>query len=196
MNRFNQTYWESRYQEHQTGWDVGSVSTPMKEFIDSLTDKNLKILIPGAGNGHEFDYLMSKGFLNVTLVDIAAQPLINLKNRHAAELHEQFVQQDFFDIQKKYELILEQTFFCALDPHLRMAYAKKMYEILEPNGILAGVLFNFELSEIGPPFGGSLEEYRSLFEPYFEIQKLEPCFNSIKPRAGKELFIKLKKKNA
>lgn len=138
MNRFNQSYWESRYQEQHTGWDVGSVSTPMKEFIDSLTDKNLKILIPGAGNGHEFDYLISKGFLNVTIVDIAAPPLINLKNRHAAELHEQFFQQDFFDIQKKYELVLEQTFFCALDPHLRQAYAKKMYEILEPNGILAG----------------------------------------------------------
>ena len=74
-------YWEERYQKGETGWDAGTITTPLKEYIDQLTDKNLTILIPGAGNGHEFDYLIDNGFKNVFVVDIAITPLENIKKR-------------------------------------------------------------------------------------------------------------------
>ena len=32
-------YWSQRYKDAQTGWDIGSPSTPIKEYIDQLTDK-------------------------------------------------------------------------------------------------------------------------------------------------------------
>ena len=38
-------YWEERYQKGETGWDAGKITTPIKEYIDQLTNKNLKILI-------------------------------------------------------------------------------------------------------------------------------------------------------
>ena len=50
-------YWINRYKEERTGWDIGYPSTPLKEYIDQLQDKNLRILIPGAGNGYEAEYL-------------------------------------------------------------------------------------------------------------------------------------------
>ena len=74
-------YWEERYQKGETGWDAGKITTPIKEYIDQLTNKNLKILIPGAGNGYEFDYLIEKGFKNVYVIDIAETPLENIKKR-------------------------------------------------------------------------------------------------------------------
>ena len=40
----------------------------------------------------------------------------------------------FFEHNKKYDLILEQTFFCALNPALRRAYVAKVYELLNVNG--------------------------------------------------------------
>ena len=43
-------YWEERYQKQDTGWDIGTISTPLKEYIDQLTDKKCRILLPGAGN--------------------------------------------------------------------------------------------------------------------------------------------------
>ena len=61
-------YWEERYQKQDTGWDIGTISTPLKEYIDQLTDKKCRILLPGAGNGYEFDYLIHKGFTNVFVV--------------------------------------------------------------------------------------------------------------------------------
>lgn len=55
-----ETYWTTRYKEKKTGWDIGYPSTPIKAYADQLTDKQLKILIPGAGNAYEAEYF----FLN------------------------------------------------------------------------------------------------------------------------------------
>lgn len=185
----DKTFWEERYKNQSTGWDIGAVSEPLKVYIDSLQDSSISILIPGAGNSYEAEYLHQKGFTNVDVIDIAAQPLKNFQSRVPDFPEENLIQTDFFEWTKTYDLILEQTFFCALDPSLRPAYAKKMSQLLNPNGKLVGLLFDFPLTESGPPFGGSHEEYLIYFEPYFKIKKLDRCYNSISPRAGNELFI-------
>ncbi|MDH5647012.1 MAG: TPMT family class I SAM-dependent methyltransferase, partial [Candidatus Heimdallarchaeota archaeon] len=59
--------WNKRYADKQTGWDIGSISTPLKQYFDQLTDTSLRLLIPGAGNSYEAEYLYSKGFQNVTV---------------------------------------------------------------------------------------------------------------------------------
>jgi hypothetical protein len=58
------------------------------------------------------------------------------------------------------------------------------------------LLFNREFNFPEPPFGGTENEYRALFSPLFEFKKMEIAHNSIKPRAGRELFIILQKKCA
>jgi SAM-dependent methyltransferase len=104
------------------------------------------------------------------------------------------VQSDFFDHQDSYDLILEQTFFCALSPSLRNDYVTHMHRLLKSGGKLVGLLFQFPLTESGPPFGGSATEYLDRFEPLFSIQTLETCYNSIPPRQGNELFFIFNKK--
>ena len=66
--------------------------------------------------------------------------------------------------------------------------------MLNKGGKLVGLLFDFPLTEEGPPFGGSLEEYKNTFSKQFNIKILETSFNSIKPRLGRELFIIFEKK--
>lgn len=100
----------------------------------------------------------------------------------------------FFKLENRFDLILEQTFFCALDPKLRRDYVNQMANLLTPEGRLIGLLFNIPLNTDHPPFGGNEEEYRKLFSSIFEIEIMETAYNSIPPRAGNELFIKLKKK--
>ncbi|MDR5590937.1 SAM-dependent methyltransferase [Christiangramia sp. SM2212] len=190
----NKDFWSSRYKEGNTGWDIGHISTPIKEYIDQLENKDLKILIPGAGNSYEAEYLFKEGFKNIWICDIAQEPIKNLKKRLPEFPDENIIQGDFFDITEKFDLILEQTFFCALPVELRPEYAKKTSELLHDPGKLCGVLFNFELKPDGPPFGGSKEEYLKYFSPYFKIDILEACYNSIKPRQGNELFFKFSKK--
>ena len=187
MTLLNKSYWENRYTENETGWDIGVVSTPLKMYIDQLKNKNISILIPGAGNGYEFDYLLNKGFHDTYVMDIAQKPLDTILERNEIE-KKHLIHQDFFEHNGQYDLIIEQTFFCALDPTLRRNYVTKMLELLKPNGKIIGLLFNFELTLQGPPFGGSKEEYIDLFNDYFTIKTLENCYNSIKPRSNRELF--------
>lgn len=189
----NKTYWENRYKNNEIGWDTGSITTPLKEYIDQINNKELTILIPGAGNGYEFDYLITNGFKNVTVIDIAEQPIKNLQNRNPKYI-DNIIQTDFFNYTGTFDLILEQTFFCALNPKMRSKYVTKMYSLLNKNGKIAGLLFDFPLTEIGPPFGGSMKEYDALFTKKFTLKKLKKAYNSIKPRKDKELFFIFEKK--
>ncbi len=184
-------YWEQRYIQNDIGWDMGVISPPLKYIIDNIIDKNLKILIPGCGNGWEALYLESKDFNNITVIDIAESPLNNLKNK-SNKIN--LVKQDFFEHLNSYDLILEQTFFCALNRNLRVNYFQKMNELLNLNGILTGVLFNKEFEKDGPPFGGTLEEYRTLWSPFFIENIAQNCTISHPKRLGNEILFELVKK--
>lgn len=181
-------YWEKRYRDKDTGWDMKQVSPPLKSYIDQLDDKGLKILIPGAGNAYEAEYLFSQGFRNVYVADVAQSPLNNLQKRVPNFPTLQLLNLNFFDLKQQFDLILEQTFFCALPPNKRPDYANKMHQLLKPKGVLAGLFFDFPLTENGPPFGGSKEEYLNYFEPLFDVKTLERCYNSHPKRQDKELF--------
>ncbi|MFK5889938.1 MAG: SAM-dependent methyltransferase [Flavobacteriaceae bacterium] len=194
-NKFNAQFWEDNYQNDKIGWNIGYPSTPIKTYIDQLTDKDIKILIPGAGNAYEAEYLHNKGYKNVWIIDLAKTPLENLKKRVPNFPEAHLIHGNFFDHKEQYDLIIEQTFHCAIAPALRDDYVVKMAELLKANGKLIGLLFNFELTEQGPPFGGSIAEYQKRFSKYFKIKVLERAHNSIKPRNGRELFAIFEKIN-
>ncbi|WGF91517.1 methyltransferase domain-containing protein [Aequorivita marisscotiae] len=193
MNYY-EAFWNHKYLSGETGWDIGQVSTPIKEYIDQLSDKNLKILIPGGGNSYEAEYLFNNGFTNVFVVDISSIPLRNLAKRLPSFPKENLLHADFFDLEDSFDLILEQTFFCALQPVLREDYVTKMHQLLKPEGKLVGLLFNIPLNNDKPPFGGNKAEYKNLFSERFKIQIMETAYNSVMPRAGNELFINFKKR--
>ena len=188
----NKTFWEHRYEHQQTGCDLGEVSPPLKGYIDHLQDPSLRILIPGCGNGHEALYLQSKGFQHITVLDIAEPPLAALKEKSGENGRITTVNADFFEHNGTYDLILEQTFYCALDPSMRQRYWEHMHQLLDNNGVLAGVLFNVDFDKQVPPFGGNEADYRKELKPYFHIAIMEPCYNSIQPRMNTELFFMLR----
>jgi SAM-dependent methyltransferase len=194
MHDLTNTYWNNRYLNNDFSWDVGDISTPLKAYVDQLNNKNLKILIPGAGNSYEAEYLFTNGFKNIFVLDFAESPLKNMEQRIPDFPANQLIQQDFFEHQGQYDLIIEQTFFCAINPSLRLQYAKQMKQLLKPNGKLVGLLFNDVLNADKPPFGGNTKEYRELFSPMFDIKIMETAYNSIKPREGRELFVMMQPK--
>lgn len=193
QNHFDKRYWEERWKSDQTGWDIGYASNPLTAYIDQIANKDISIVIPGCGNAWEGEYLWKKGFRNVFLVDLSRTALDKFKMRVPDFPDEHLILGDFFELEQRFDLILEQTFFCAIDPNLRMNYAQKAYEILNNGGKLAGVLFNCDFGNNHPPFGGTKEEYLQYFEPLFEIKHFDAAHNSIKPRENRELFVLLRK---
>ncbi|MBB3697672.1 methyltransferase domain-containing protein [Flammeovirga yaeyamensis] len=189
-------FWDNKYLNNKTGWDIGYASTPLVKYFDQISDKDLFILIPGVGNGYELEYLWKAGFKNVYAIDFSEKPIKNFLDRNPDFPEKQIICNDFFEwsISIKFDLIIEQTFFCAIPPALRKQYVKQTYRLLSEQGKISGLMFTFPLTESGPPFGGSIEEYQGLFREKFTIRKMEECYNSIPPRQGNELFVILEKK--
>lgn len=186
-------FWENRWKQQQTGWDIGYPAPRICRFIDEIPQKNASILIPGCGNAYEATYLLEQGFTQITVVDISPSAIDGLKERFGNQPGITTLCDDFFKHQGQYDYILEQTFFCALPPLMRPNYVSKMATLLKPDGQLVGLLFNRHF-EGGPPYGGNAIQYQALFEGIFEIIQLEPCLESIPSRANTELFIQFKKR--
>lgn len=186
-------YWEKRYVEKNTPWQLNSFSPALVNYVKTFLNKNINILIPGCGNSKEAAELIKLGYKNIYVIDISTTAIENIKNENILP-NENIFKGDFFtfNFPLKFDLILEQTFFCAINPSLRNSYVKKMHELLNTKGILAGLLFNVNF-EKNPPYGGDIKTYKNIFSSSFEILILEPSKNSIEARAGSELFFKFKK---
>jgi hypothetical protein len=194
MNQaFDENYWTNRYNEKQTGWDMGYVSPPIKQYLDQIPEKSKTILIPGAGNAYEAAYAFENGFKDTHILDFSRIPVEKFLLNNPEFPQSQAHIGDFFAHEGSYDLILEQTFFCALHPSLRKKYVEKTHELLKSGGKVAGVLFDQYFHTDGPPFGGDRASYLHYFEKAFEVITMQPCYNSIPERAGAELFFVIQK---
>lgn len=191
-NFLSSDYWNQRYLENQTGWDIGYASPALIRFALQFP-KQTRILIPGCGKAWEAQALHEAGYTRVYILDFAPEALTAFAQRVQNFPEQHLLQGDFFSLQDHYDLILEQTFFCAIDRALRPDYVRQMHRLLVPGGILAGLLFRTEFEKEGPPFGGSLQEYTDLFKPSFEILKMEVCADSIPPRRNNEFWMEMRK---
>ena len=196
-NNLDYSFWNLRYQNNQTGWDLGQVSEPIKKWFENQENKKINVLIPGAGKGYEVKYGFENGFENIFYMDFSSRAGDLFKETCPEFPKGQILVGDFFSLKKPlfFDVIIEQTFFCAIDPVLRPNYVEKTNEILKENGKIIGLLFNREFDASGPPFGGTEKEYRLLFKSKFNFKKFENSLLSSLPRKEYEFWIELIKKN-
>jgi SAM-dependent methyltransferase len=193
-NPLDQSYWEMRWQKNETGWDIGYASPAITEYMQQYPTKNAAILIPGCGNAYEAEFLIDQGFTNITLIDISPKAVDQLKKKFEGKNQVKVLCEDFFTHEGKYDLIIEQTFFCAIPPFRRAEYFQKSAALLNENGKITGLMFDKQFNQPFPPFGGCPYEYKPLLNPFFEVKTMEKCNNSIPPRKDSEIFIILTKK--
>ena len=70
-------FWDQKYLNDDTPWNIRKASPPLTDYIDQLKDKTINILIPGAGHAHEVNYLLEKGFKNITILFLKS---VNFQN--------------------------------------------------------------------------------------------------------------------
>lgn len=188
--------WQGLYEANDMRWDLGEVAPP---FIRLWEEGKLpvgKTLIPGCGRGHEVVFLAKNGF-DVTGVDSAEGAADYLRNAlRERNLAGRVLLQDFFSLDDShhgvYDLVIEQTFFCAIAPRQRLDYCQTIARILKPGGMLAGLFYNTG-EEGGPPYNTTREDIEKTFSKTFAIQRLDKTPWSIEKRKGKEWLAIMKK---
>ena len=196
LEHLSQQYWDKRYLDGNTQWDMGFISPPIKLWLDKKNQKKLRILIPGAGKGHEVIYAFKKGYKNIYYMDYSIQAIQNFKSACPEFPENQILTDDYFSFNPKipFDIIIEQTFFCAQNPDKRTEYVNKTHELLSDKGKLIGLLFNVNFETPGPPFGGNIMEYKALFKERFNLLHFGITNDSIAPRLGSEIWMEMVKK--
>ncbi|MBK7343317.1 MAG: SAM-dependent methyltransferase [Saprospiraceae bacterium] len=194
MMKLDARYWQRRYEEGNTPWDIGYPSPALIQYFEQLPDRSIRILIPGAGFGHEAAWLMEHGFIHTFICEWASLAVAGFLSTYPSFPSENLITNDFFKLDGTYDLIIEQTFLSAIEPERWGLYAQHCHQLLQPDGILAGLLFAQPFDQAGPPFGATKKEYTALLTPWFDEIKFTPCAHSIGPRAGRELFLEATKR--
>jgi SAM-dependent methyltransferase len=177
-------FWDVRYAAGETPWDFHGVPVELKAFLKA--SKNGSVLIPGCGAGYEVRAFHEAGW-QVTAIDFSPVAVERARSVLGA-LASCVVQGDFFTHHfggKRFDVIYERTFLCALPPTLWPAYVKRMAGFLRPNGKLVGIfLYGEEMDP--PPYPLSPERARELFKEKFSLVKSSPVSDSLPIFAGNE----------
>ena len=186
----NSEYWEHRYQEGTTRWDLGKASPALVSLLNSseLPLKTGRVAVLGCGRGYDAMLLAEYGFdaigFDFAPLAIAEATTLAQVNQNSA----QFLQRDIFNLASEFasyfDYVIEHTCFCAIAPEKRSDYVKLVRQILQPEGELIGIFFTHSRSG-GPPFGITTEAIKQYFEADFEIS-LVPVTNSVPERQGEE----------
>ncbi len=188
----NSQYWEQRYQEKTTRWDLGKASPPLVRLLNSpeLTLKRGRIAVLGCGRGYDAMLFADRGFdtIGFDFAPLAITEAITLAQTTSNSA--QFLQRDIFNLADEFssyfDYVIEHTCFCAIEPKQRPNYVQIVQQILQPHGELIGVFFTHDRTG-GPPFGVTLTQIKQYFEPKkFEIISLVPVINSVPERQGEE----------
>lgn len=192
-------FWAELYRTGDTGWDQGGPSPGLVDFLKNdvgagraVPQPSGRALVPGCGRGHDARALAAAGFdvIGLDVVKNAVQEATRIaKSERLTKIL--FKQADFLNLPDRlrgpYDLIFENTFFCAIDPAHRDRYVESAASLLKPGGFLLGVFYNIQ-PETGPPFGATRDELLDRFSRRFTLI-LDRVPRSIPRREGKELLM-------
>ena len=189
-------FWNQKYINDDFGWDISSVTPIFLDYFSKINDKQ-DIFVPGCGLGHDVIYLAQQGH-NVTALDFSSFA-INHINQKYNNSNLKTIKGDFFKIDSnyfnKFDIILEYTFFCAINPSKRSLYVDLVYKLLKKKGILVAIFIpvNKLDNDEGPPFGVDINKVIQMFSNKFKTIKNEKSPLSIEPRKDSELFVIMEK---
>jgi len=181
--------WQKHYDTGDLRWDLGEVSPPLAQLWRKKKLRPGKTLIPGCGRGHEVTFFAEKNF-DVTGVDFSPGAVTHLTETLSQKgLRAKVLLRDFFELESihdnGYDLVLEQTFFCAIAPAARPLYVETVHRLLKTNGLLVALFYETN-EDGGPPYHTEYADIPRLFSRHFAIEHLEKTPHSVERRRGRE----------
>ncbi len=195
--------WEQAYLDGNSPWDLGAAPPSLQRVVAELVQTREagdgsveRVFVPGTGRGHDARAFAAAGF-DVTANDIAATAVAEGKALDAeAGLSMTWSRADLFalpaDLDGSFDLVWEQTCFCAIPPARRDDYVAAVARLLRPGGSWVGVLWDVGRPG-GPPFAINREHIEQHFLAAFEIVSVEdvPVWSD---RRFDEILVRLRKR--
>jgi hypothetical protein len=190
-------FWNGIYQgEEPPGWELGREAVALPSLLPQLKLSKSRVLVLGAGNGHDAAYFAKQGHL-VTAIDFADGAVEGMKARYGDLENMKVLKADAFNLPEnwaaRFDLVFEHTCYCAINPERRNELVKVWHKLLAPGGHLLGIFFVNEMN-FGPPFGGSEWEVRERLKSGFDFLYWTRWHHSIERRKGTELVVYARRK--
>ncbi|KAJ3678122.1 hypothetical protein LUZ60_001925 [Juncus effusus] len=190
--------WEKSWEEGIVPWDLGKPTPVLVRLVQANSLPKGRALVPGCGTGYDVVALASSeryvvGLdISLTAVKKAQQWSASFANKDQFA----FLAEDFFkwNPEELFDLIFDYTFFCAIEPDMRPAWAKKINQLLKPNGELITLIYLITDQKEGPPFNNTLLDYEKVLNPLgFKAISIEDNELAVKPRKGREKLVRWKR---
>lgn len=190
-------FWEGRYQDGTTRWDLGQPAPPFVTLLDSPNAPPPgKIAVLGSGRGHDALLFADRGFevIGFDFAPSAIQAATTAARSRPSSA--QFLQRDIFELgnefANQFDYVLEHTCYCAIQPSQRSDYAQVVQTILRPYGELIGLFWAHSRPD-GPPFGTTTDEIKQQFSGFEPILFIQPT-NSVDSRKDEEYLVRFRLK--
>jgi len=178
-------FWNQRYASGETPWVLHKIPATLRSFLKRTRRKG-RVLIPGCGTDHGVIKAFADAGFEVTAIDFSRVALAETK-KALGNFDGKIMRADFFksDFGKRFDLVYERTFLCAMHPWRWARYAKRVAEFLRPGGKLIGIFF-YGTEREPPPYPINKTQAAKIFGKYFRLLRDLKVSDSVPMFAGME----------
>ena len=143
------------------------------------TQGGARVLVPGCGRGYALETLSStfdsENVVGLEVSETARRACEAYQTERASKA--KCIVDDFFthaipsDDDRKYDVVYDCTFLCAIQPKQRTQWAEQMKMLTKKGSRLISVVFPLGDFEGGPPFALSPELVTSLLQNDFDVEE-------------------------
>ncbi|KAK9288702.1 hypothetical protein L1049_017165 [Liquidambar formosana] len=183
--------WEKCWEQGLTPWDLGKPTPIILHLHQTGSLPKGRALVPGCGSGHDVVAIAcpERFVVGLDISDSAIKKAKELSSLLPNANYFTFQKVDFFTWcpTEEFDLIFDYTFFCAIEPDLRSAWARRIQDILKPDGELITLMFPIDDHVGGPPYKVSIIDYEEVLHPMgFKAISIMDNELAIGPRKGRE----------
>lgn len=191
-------FWLDAYKtEANPKWNLNQPAEAFKDMIQRLKLPKSRILVLGAGEGHDAAFFAQAGHV-VTAVDFSKEGIRRGKEKYAGLSNLHFEEANIFHLPQQwnhsFDVVVEHTCYCAVPPDQRNELVRLWRRMLHEEGQLLSIFFTME-KRSGPPYGATEWEIRKRLQDYFHFLFWGRWRQSLPQRQGRELFVLAKKKS-
>lgn len=183
--------WEKSWREGVTPWDLGQPTPILLHLLQTGSLPKGRALVPGCGSGHDVIAIASpdRYVVGLDISESAIEIATKLSSSSSNANYHTFLKTDFFTWQPTglFDLVFDYTFFCAIEPDMRSAWASRIQDLLKPNGELITLMFPISDHVGGPPYKVSVADYEEVLHSVgFRATSILDNELAIGPRQGRE----------